>query len=48
MRENIDVFDFTLTDDEMARIAVLDTRASLFIDHRDPGVVSRLGTFRIH
>jgi 2,5-diketo-D-gluconate reductase A len=48
MRENIDVFGFTLTDDEMARIAALDTGASLFLDHRDPEVVSRLGTFRIH
>lgn len=48
MRENIDVFGFTLTDDEMARIAALDTGTSLFLDHRDPEVVSRLGTFRIH
>jgi 2,5-diketo-D-gluconate reductase A len=48
MRENIDVFGFTLTDDEMARIAALDTGTSLFLDHRDPEVVSRLGAFRIH
>src|SRR4051794_2011318 len=48
MRENIDVFDFALTDDDMTRIAALDTRTSLFLDHRDPEVVSRLGTFRIH
>jgi 2,5-diketo-D-gluconate reductase A len=48
MRENIDVLDFALTDEEMARIAVLDTGASLFLDHRDPEVVSRLGSFRIH
>src|SRR3954467_5017454 len=48
MRENIDVFGFTLTDDEMARIAALDTGTSLFLDHRDPEVVSQLGTFRIH
>ncbi|GAB3309541.1 aldo/keto reductase [Geodermatophilus aquaeductus] len=47
MRENIDVFDFALTDDEMARIATLDTGASLFFDHRDPAVVSRLGTHRL-
>jgi 2,5-diketo-D-gluconate reductase A len=47
MRENIDVFDFALTDDEMARIAALDTGASLFFDHRDPAVVSRLGTHRL-
>jgi diketogulonate reductase-like aldo/keto reductase len=28
MRENIDVFDFELTDEEMARIAAMDTRLS--------------------
>jgi 2,5-diketo-D-gluconate reductase A len=47
MAENIDVFDFALTDDEMARIAGMDTGASLFFDHRDPAMVSRLGTARI-
>ena len=44
MRENLDVFDFELTDDEMARIAALDTGASLFFDHRDPAIVSQIGT----
>jgi len=47
MRENIDIFDFELTDDEMARIAALDTGESLFFDHHDPAQVSRLGTARI-
>jgi 2,5-diketo-D-gluconate reductase A len=47
MRENLDIFDFELTDDEMARIASLDTGESLFFDHRDPANVSRLGTARI-
>lgn len=30
MRQNLDVFSFELTDDDMARIAVLDERRSLF------------------
>jgi 2,5-diketo-D-gluconate reductase A len=47
MAENIDVFDFELTDDEMARIAPMDTGASLFFDHRDPAMVSRLGSVRV-
>jgi 2,5-diketo-D-gluconate reductase A len=47
MRENIDVFDFELTEDEMARIAAMDTGATLFFDHRDPEWVSRLGTNRV-
>jgi 2,5-diketo-D-gluconate reductase A len=48
MAENIDVFDFALTDDEMARIAAMDTGASLFFDHRDPAMVGRLSSVRIH
>ena len=43
-RENIDIFDFELTDDQMTRIAGLDTGASLFFDHRDPAVVTRLNS----
>jgi 2,5-diketo-D-gluconate reductase A len=47
VRENLDVFDFELTDDEMTRIAALDTGASLFFDHRDPAIVSQIGTRRL-
>jgi 2,5-diketo-D-gluconate reductase A len=47
MRENIDVFDFALTDDEMARIAELDTGGTLFFDHADPELVSRLNSVRV-
>jgi 2,5-diketo-D-gluconate reductase A len=42
MRENIDVFDFELTDQQMGRIAELDAGASLFFDHNDPAMVSWL------
>jgi 2,5-diketo-D-gluconate reductase A len=45
--ENFDVFDFELTEEETARIADLDTGASLFFDHRDPVMVSRLGNVRV-
>ena len=48
MHENFAVFDFELTADEIARIAGLDTGASLFLDHRDPNVARELGTIRIH
>jgi 2,5-diketo-D-gluconate reductase A len=47
MAENIDVFDFALTDDEMGRIATMDIGSSLFLDHRDPEVASQLGSFRL-
>ncbi|GHB51987.1 2,5-diketo-D-gluconic acid reductase [Streptomyces cirratus] len=48
MAENLDVFDFALTEGEMARIAAMDTGRSLFFDHRDPAMVGRLGTARLH
>jgi 2,5-diketo-D-gluconate reductase A len=47
MRENIEVFDFELTDDEMKRIAAKDRGESLFFDHRDPEMVSQLGNRRL-
>jgi len=47
MRENVDVFDFELADDQMTRIAALDTGTTLFFDHRDPEMVSRLGAVRV-
>jgi 2,5-diketo-D-gluconate reductase A len=48
MAENFDVFDFELTADQMEAIAALDTGASLFFDHRDPTVVSRLGNVTLN
>ncbi|MCU1519775.1 MAG: 2,5-didehydrogluconate reductase [Arthrobacter sp.] len=47
MAENLDVFGFALTDDQMSRIAAVDAGASLFFDHRDPAMVSWLGGRRI-
>ena len=46
MAENFEVFDFQLTDEEMTGIAALDAGASLFFDHRDPEMVSRIGNVR--
>ncbi|BBC35001.1 2,5-didehydrogluconate reductase [Streptomyces graminofaciens] len=46
MAENIDVFDFELTDEQMAAVATLDTGSSLFFDHRDAEVVSRFAALR--
>ena len=48
MAENIDVFDFELTDDEMTRIATMDTGTSLFFDHRDPAMVKWLGERKLN
>lgn len=40
--ENSNIFDFTLTDQEMAKINRLDKRQSQFFDHRDPAAVERI------
>lgn len=39
MRENIDVFDFTLSEEDMAAIAALDKAKSSFFSHSDPATV---------
>lgn len=39
MRENLDVFDFALTPEDMAAIAALDQRHSAFFSHQDPAMV---------
>ncbi|MET0571152.1 MAG: aldo/keto reductase [Pedobacter agri] len=42
--ENIDVFDFELATEDMDAIMALDTKESVFFDHRDPAIVKWLGT----
>ena len=42
MEENFNVFDFTLDEEDFAKIAALDTGMSCFFDHRDPAVVENL------
>ena len=42
MEQNLDVFDFTLTDEEMKEIAALDIGHSEIIDHTDPRLVQAL------
>lgn len=48
MQENFNIFDFTLTDDEMARIAVLDTGRSPIYDDMHLPTVRAIGTMKIH
>lgn len=42
MEENMNVFDFGLTPEDMAQIAALDTGESAFFSHYDPQVVENL------
>ena len=39
MQQNLDIFDFELSHEDMAAIAALDTKQSLFFDHHAPEVV---------
>ena len=39
MAENLNVFDFALTAEEMAKITALDTATSSFFSHQDPAMV---------
>ena len=48
MAENLDIFNFTLTDDEMVRMAVLDTGKSPIYDDMDLPTVRRIGTYKIY
>jgi 2,5-diketo-D-gluconate reductase A len=47
MAQNIDVFDFQLSDEEMTRILGLDTGQSQFFDHADPDMVRALSARRL-
>ena len=47
MIENFDIFDFELRREDMEAIVSLDTKKSLFFDHRDPEMVKRLGSRKL-
>ena len=39
MKENLEIFDFTLSPEDMEMIKALDTQTSLFFSHQDPATV---------
>ena len=47
MLENISVFDFELSTEDMAAITTLDTKTSSFFDHRNPEMVKWLGNRKL-
>lgn len=46
MKQNIDVFDFTLSDEDMAQIKLLDIGHSEIVNHFDPQWIKSLHTWR--
>lgn len=42
MEQNLDIFDFTLTGEEMERLSAFDSADSAFFSHEDPDVVEQL------
>ncbi|NML65994.1 aldo/keto reductase [Hymenobacter sp. RP-2-7] len=48
MAENFNSLDFELSPEDMQAIGKLDTKASLFFDHRDPHMVKWISERKIH
>ena len=48
MEQNIDIWDFKLSDEDMAEIAKLDIGHSEIVDHSDPKFVQMLHQMKIH
>jgi len=48
MAENFNSLDFELSPEDMQAIASLNTKASLFFDHRDPNMVKWISERKIH
>lgn len=45
MIENINIFDFKISDEDIQRIQTLDTKQSLFFSHRDPAIVKWMSEY---
>ena len=45
--ENFNIFDFKLSPEEMDTVVQLDTKQSLFFDHRDPSIVKWIGNRKL-
>ena len=47
IRENFDIFNFELSNEDMEAITTLDTKASSFFDHRDPEIIKWMGSRKL-
>ena len=48
MEQNLDIWDFTLSDEDMAKIAAMDIGHSEIVDHSDPKFVQMLHQLKVH
>lgn len=48
MQQNIDIWDFALTDDEMAQITAMDLGHSEIVDHDSPAFVKMICGMKVH
>lgn len=46
--ENFNIFDFELSQEDLEKIATLDTKESLFFSHRDPEMVKWISTRKLN
>ena len=47
MEQNIDIWDFSLSDEDMAEIAKLDIGHSEIVDHSDPAFIRMISTLKV-
>lgn len=48
IEQNLDIWDFALSDDDMAEIAKLDIGHSKIVDHSDPAFIKMISGMKIH
>ena len=47
MAENLNIFDFNLSTEDIEQIKTLDTKQSLFFDHRNPEIIKWMGSRKL-